>query len=1596
MKELMKNVLKSFKSSFLLITALVFILFSIIFSSLSLSFLNDNLQSSINSINAYGNSANTIVEQNYQTTAPIYSVDEKLTPTKQKTYVSKFVYQTSESQNNNVLFPYLPNDFSNSLVNSKPWEYRKKGILRANGSTITNLNGENDFIPKNINTSDHTKWFALGWSFANASGIKLFDPNNLIFVGNNISDLKLGGYFNETAGQVDELITFNESNYVANKNDWTDIYALNNATVATSGLEGTYKNRIVNLPTSTLLKNVVSVTRYAELYDALFKNVEMKEENFYTLTLNYNNLSSIQKQVIDKFYTKEQKDNILNKKVLIKDSWLDESLNTEKSDVNKRNELLKNWLQKIASQESKKLNKELSSKYDLLSEKFLKEKNINFDKNKSFTLPYSDSSISYLVSRKGNETIDRIVYSSGSRLQNSTKYLDMANAVNNVITTTDNYQYLYNLLYLMLSSTATTGNQYIQNIYSKGINVLQSLEQGLAVDNSNYSEFFAIYQPNITFQSLIETKYQRVDIKTTYLDGIDTFPTDNTFSVFDPYSFATIVPEKYLVSNNKSILPISVWNDILTKSSSEIKEWLNNLDSKYYFKVNTLTFVIIGSGISPEMVYPSSSLDNIIINPRDEVLLYVNEQGYQSILNTQPTLFENKYYAAQINKGSTQETNKYISKLNSEYRSNFNQNSNSNLVYNINNFNDNKNILTFRIILPSQIKSYISTVAITIIIILVVIGIYLTYLLVKTYINRNIIQLAIIKANGFSNLKITLGMSLFGLFVSIIGGIFGYIGALFLQTPFLQVVGAYWFISISLSPFSVLTFIATLIITFVLFFIFSYFILTFKFKTPIAQLISQNTEMKANKILNWSKSNLYNSSSPLIKFRLNLSFSNFSRFIFYTLLCSIGLSFITGSIALRQKFEESQYQTSLNKQYDYRFDLTTPTEQSGLYKYQKYSELGFSDPDIGIYPIYKGNINNKNYEIPSIYNYPYKLDQLKVYDPETNMPKKDKNGNQIYYGNILLPSYNANLMLERDLNFSQNVVLSKWLLDFNFAVVGINPWQFVKESLPQELVAKVETQSNNFLKAIYNSDNKFIKKDLAKNHFIIYNSSTNIYSLNSDAVVDSSNLNPSQIRFNDKFLKFIGEVYGIKELSEQDVKLSYGIVPYDDESETFSYIDATASINRKIMNIKIIGVNKDSKMIKLRDEKNELINNLLDEPNTIIVNNGAAYKYKIKVGDKINFNVNNSYYRYTKKIFEDENIDITKLDSKNNKTFKVVGIATSSFGEEFYTSQESANDAIGINFNLSNPQDEARIISHNKIVSTNKIEKKYIDNSILEKRGYVPFNGIISNSKDPILLNKSLVFYSLLGTWPNISKFGKSSLLNFVNQEEWQDPDKKSDSNYSSLKIKQSDLIFQSLAPYNISNILENDKTKFNNIANNLLKKHPSYESISNYIVNIFGNTPINVSLVGLDSNLSNIEIYNSIINTIKIVQVIGMSIVIPIIVIMIFVLTSLMMNDIKKIISILKTLGYSDKENIISVLSTYIPVIIFGLLIGLAVFAISMVLIQFAVYSISSIFISSSVSGLPYLYGALGIISILFINFVIMIFTLKKANLKTVINYLE
>ncbi|MEG2342523.1 MAG: hypothetical protein RSB95_05370, partial [Bacilli bacterium] len=84
--------------------------------------------------------------------------------------------------------------------------------------------------------------------------------------------------------------------------------------------------------------------------------------------------------------------------------------------------------------------------------------------------------------------------------------------------------------------------------------------------------------------------------------------------------------------------------------------------------------------------------------------------------------------------------------------------------------------------------------------------------------------------------------------------------------------------------------------------------------------------------------------------------------------------FLIGAFSsFSEKLYLSQSLTNSNKQYSYSMDFVTPTEQGGLYKTQKYSELGFTDEAKGIYTMYLTNPYN-----PAEMLLPYDPATLKV------------------------------------------------------------------------------------------------------------------------------------------------------------------------------------------------------------------------------------------------------------------------------------------------------------------------------------------------------------------------------------------------------------------------------------------------------------------------------------------------------------------------------------------------------------------------------------------------------------------------------------------
>ncbi|MEG2342500.1 MAG: hypothetical protein RSB95_05245, partial [Bacilli bacterium] len=85
--------------------------------------------------------------------------------------------------------------------------------------------------------------------------------------------------------------------------------------------------------------------------------------------------------------------------------------------------------------------------------------------------------------------------------------------------------------------------------------------------------------------------------------------------------------------------------------------------------------------------------------------------------------------------------------------------------------------------------------------------------------------------------------------------------------------------------------------------------------------------------------------------------------------------FLIGAFSsFSEKLNLAQTLTNSNKQYNYSMDLVTPSEQGGLYKTQKYSELGFSDKEKGIYDMYAPIYPHD----PTLSALPYIANDLKV------------------------------------------------------------------------------------------------------------------------------------------------------------------------------------------------------------------------------------------------------------------------------------------------------------------------------------------------------------------------------------------------------------------------------------------------------------------------------------------------------------------------------------------------------------------------------------------------------------------------------------------
>lgn len=1179
----------------------------------------------------------------------------------------------------------------------------------------------------------------------------------------------------------------------------------------------------------------------------------------------------------------------------------------------------------------------------------------------------------------------------------------------------------------------SSGQGYFSYIYSTAVGSLTIFDNIGVVVNTAYAEKSdKSYLPMAISQTDEQIWSQFLEsIKNTNnrQQKFETWLSDNPDLQVVPWFFA-----KQVFNNNQDLFSV----------------WVSNLDEKYAIDYQGNKYIIIGTGNAPDFAFPIISPTSPIPNPKLQAIVYMNESGFNSLGLNAASI--DSYYSYQV---KNQTVGQGVAKIN-EVLSNLVGDGVINALPTLE--NESLGTVWLRTYFPIETFIGISTVSITACVVLILLSIIVIFLLFKALTQNIMPALAICMANGTSFKKILtaslLNVGILTTFASLIGYVIGYLT----QSMFLNIVNPIWFLPQVLISFNPWLLVGGIAASFLIVSAIFYFILRFKFKRPIPEILANKESLKtnaANTVLRHNNAKV----SSIVKLSYGLSSTKLGRLCLLTALFSVALGASVSTVVINSKFAYSQDVTNQVNDYTYGFDLSTPNEYSGIYKSQPYAQIGFTDASKGIESIYTSG------------RYPYSTTELKSYEIAPDGKSLTVIPDQ-YFANFLLPSYQAyNDLGDENINLLFNTTASLFLLDTEFSLLGqsMHIWDTIKGRFPNWVVYQLESHLLQFKLKLFGKYREYYSQFLTTNKATLTNKSyrmnfenvtkadegmyqasfkkgfwtytsaptflwvdnnqiytpnysssypyyrvetnadQNIFfeannyknvlgstatpgpndsvtwtkaTVNPDLELDpgkttQGGLDLNKLKYNSAYLTFLGLVYADPELAELDSKISFGIVPIEEKDEKYTKVE-TSLINLKgdsrilkdDVNLTILGVQDQSQYINLINEENKNLfaefapNLTLSNNYKIIINNGAAYKYNLRVGDEFEVQVNNSSFNNSAQVMNGF------IDLNNNFTptckFSVAGIVNDSHAEKFYLDLDTANRILGLD-NL-----ETTIgYSNTAVQRTAPLEK--------------PFNGVFSDKNDPALLLKGVSYYSNYGFWnqePSISSFENinidllfdmyithDELILQATAQQIKNVDPTFDTSLTGDALRAAVINYFKIQYSDVSVINEKVIEALNDQGNNNTTKMINSQSLIN-------------DLFTTMSSLSTSLIITSI------------SMLAPVLVLVSLICMLSLINDYLKLIGLLKVLGFSDRNIIMLIGSILLPVLILTIGLGLGIVFATTYGLQFAIYSLTQIFISPGINAASFFIG-LGVIGGLMILCVLFLYLMmKRTKLQNVIKF--
>ncbi len=1087
---------------------------------------------------------------------------------------------------------------------------------------------------------------------------------------------------------------------------------------------------------------------------------------------------------------------------------------------------------------------------------------------------------------------------------------------------------------------------------------------------------------------------------------------------------------------------------LIIKRGTGSGQW-NGISSEFLADCGGYNQIIWGCGLTPDFMYPVVDISRPTPNTATECLVYCNTAGYQSIklafINSTVEEYLLARFKANVNTNRRQEI---LDDVNEWATNNMIFPDNVKCAYFANDMNDLLNCAGFRVAYIPNLVNVIRIVSIILCSFIGILCLVICFVIIKRYVENNRVNIGIMRANGIKKWKIGVSLLPFALFPALVGGIAAYFTGLGLQAGALSLFSNYWMLPTPLIKFSWIPFLGCIFLPFLVFAFICFITTLIVLRVNSVELMKPGSEFKTNSFSRIAKKP-FKHFGVMTRFRVALAFNSISRLLMLAAMSCLTMSSLVFAFTTFDKLNASRVTNSTQFDYNFNVQLTTPTTSGGPYITYDYAQ---PQPDV------EGKIKGLGWTDPSQYyfnvswdttadaysEYPWHTEQGKtgfseltkwysynsMIDPILPLVQEDYIKTIGSNGNLMLPTMSDAQGQIKDLMYLQNKASARLTLDYNIGVPGIaasNPWEIALSLMPANSRNLAADSFNNIINRVgrltsnyrdeENPDNngavaKFIdnakasgfevsdtgvildpyddesrnKIHMAANAsgkwfllgyhegldyivdpsyyypvypaFFTYNADADTYSLNKDMLVVGYLFSS----FNVDYLSLLTTIYTDEELVKMEYPISYGIVPLNwdwtpdvKKDETYTYI---TGFFKEISNghsvdesseSTIEGIIKDSQFIKLTDKRGNNLNDwLFDESylnslhidekiNPIVANAYAAHKYGLKIGDQIKVDVTNMADRY------EQNIEpASSNDDSNVAIFKVIGVSQGTNGEAFYTTQEIANNILGLPngkswnkthkymmWSDSNDWGEQEDLTPTTIPSLIDLagdeqttiysfadstfeQEPIITHGAPLSEVPVPigFNGIYTENKTGKPITAGLSLYSYTGMYPGASVYQSQSNNKFTEILSY-------GVNLSIANIMigwNNPEAFQMNAKYLSGDI---DLTTYRGFIENTFIKN---------MVRVFGTTTMITAICGAMDVAASDLIYNNLISTFDLAQTSIMSIIIPITIIIVAIISNLIINDSKRMAAMLKALGYSDIKNLMSILALFVPTIVIGL----------------------------------------------------------------------